>query len=423
MVAAEVIVFEARFADLVRVLITDVPSLSTFVFLDDGSGSERQIRGAVSFEDFFCDQPATPPAVEIDEKDPVAITFTGGTTGFPKAAVVSHRARSATAYAAAVDFDIDERDVVLCATPLFHAAGLFVWFVNAIMMNARVVMQSTWDSQDFMDTVHNEGVTAAFLVPSQLNDLISHPEFSVEKLASLRKMGFAGSPMSKALFERIQAALPDVEFTENYGQSEVCPISIRRPWHPRDKIGSVGRTAFNVEVEVADSKGKFLPRGEVGEIVVRSEQAFDGYFNDPEQTAEAFRNSDGWIWTGDVGFVDDDGFLTLVDRAKDMLVSGGENIYPAEVENVLYKHAAVAECAVFGIPHEQWGEVPAAHVVLVEDCECTERQLVDFCAENIAHFKRPRVVKFVDALPRTPVGKVQKNVLREEYWHGQDKKI
>lgn len=422
-VAVEVLVFESRFSELIAASLTDIPSLKTLVYLDDGSGGEKKLGGAVSFEDFIKGQPATEPRVEIRDEDPVAITFTGGTTGFPKAVVVSHKARSATAYAAAVDFDIDERDVVISATPLFHTAGLFVWFVNAIMMGARVVTQGSWDTIEFMNIVEREGVTAAFLIPSQLNDLVSHPEFSLKKLATLKKMGYAGAPMSQALFQRIQGALPDVGFTENYGQSEVCPITIRRPWHPEDKAGSVGRPAFNVEVEVADSECNILPRGEVGEIVVRSEQAFDSYYDDPEQTAQAFRSDDGWIWTGDVGYVDEDGFVTLVDRAKDMLVSGGENIYPAELENVLYKHDAVVECAVFGIPHEHWGEVPAAHVVLAEGCDVTEEQLMDFCAEKIARFKRPRLVKFVESLPRTPVGKVQKVVLREEYWKGQKKNI
>jgi acyl-CoA synthetase (AMP-forming)/AMP-acid ligase II len=150
---------------------------------------------------------------------------------------------------------------------------------------------------------------------------------------------------------------------------------------------------------------------------------FDGYFNDPEETAKAFRLPDGWLLTGDVGFLDDDGFLTLVERSKDMLVSGGENVYPAEIENALYQHEAVVECAVFGIPDDRWGEVPAAHVVLSPDATVSEDELIDFCASKIARFKRPRVVKFVDSLPKTPVGKIQKNELREPYWAGKEKKI
>jgi acyl-CoA synthetase (AMP-forming)/AMP-acid ligase II len=161
----------------------------------------------------------------------------------------------------------------------------------------------------------------------------------------------------------------------------------------------------------------------VGEIVARGEQLFDGYYDDPQQTSEAFRRRDGWHWTGDLGYFDGDGFLTLVDRSKDMLVSGGENIYPTEIENALYRHEAVAECAVFGIPDERWGEVPAAHVVLAQGITVTEEELVSFCAAQIPRHKRPRLVKFVESLPRTQVGKIQKAVLRGAYWEGRARKI
>ena len=188
-------------------------------------------------------------------------------------------------------------------------------------------------------------------------------------------------------------------------------------------LGTVGRPVFNIEVDVVDAAGRSLPCGQVGEIVTRGEQHFEGYYDDPQATAEAFRRGDGWLWTGDLGCLDAEGFLTLVDRSKDMLVSGGENIYPAEIENALYRHEAVAECAVFGIPHEHWGEVPAAHVVLRRDARVTEAALIDFCAARIARHKRPRLIRFVDALPKTPVGKVRKTVLREPYWREREKKI
>ena len=178
-----------------------------------------------------------------------------------------------------------------------------------------------------------------------------------------------------------------------------------------------------VELDIVDSRGRSLGTGQVGEIVTRGDQLFDGYYGDPEQTQAAFPMGDGWLWTGDVGYLDGDGFLTLVDRSKDMLVSGGENVYPAEIENALYGHEAVAECAVFGIPDERWGEVPAAHVVLAGNRTATENELIDFCAQRIPRHKRPRLVRFVDRLPRTPVGKIRKTVLREPYWRGRENNI
>ncbi|MFQ6006725.1 MAG: class I adenylate-forming enzyme family protein, partial [Woeseia sp.] len=210
---------------------------------------------------------------------------------------------------------------------------------------------------------------------------------------------------------------------ENYGQSEACPITIRCERHGDDKLGTVGRAASNADIGIVDQAGNLLPPGESGDIVTRGDQLFDEYFNDPEETADAFRLPDGWLVTGDVGFLDEDGFLTLVDRSKDMLISGGENVYPAEIENTLYQHDAVAECAVFGVPDDRWGEVPAAHVVLSRGVGVSEDELIEFCASKIARYKRPRVVKFVDNLPKTPVGKIRKNELREPYWVGHEKKV
>jgi acyl-CoA synthetase (AMP-forming)/AMP-acid ligase II len=386
-------------------------------------GLPRQDSKCLTFEAFVADHPSTHPGIQIDETDPVAITFTGGTTGLPKGVLVNHRSRTTTVHTAAAHFGVNETDVVCTATPLFHAAGLFVVFVPAIALGASVVLQGAWDVPEFMANVKQHGITSTLLVPSQLNDLVSHPSFDAKALASLTKVGYAGAPMSKALFMRIRSALPHVAFTENYGQTETGPIAVRSPWHPEDKISTVGRPSFNVEVDVLDPNGTPVPRGRVGEIVTRGAHVFDAYYNEPEQTATAFRTHDDWLWTGDVGFIDDEGYLTIVDRSKDMLISGGENVYPAEIENTLYQHEAVAECAVFGVPDDRWGEVPAAHVVIKKGSTTTAEDLIGFCAQRISRHKRPRLVKLVDSLPRTAVGKIQKAVLREPYWRGRDRKI
>jgi acyl-CoA synthetase (AMP-forming)/AMP-acid ligase II len=391
--------------------------------IDQADDTESRVTGAVPIDQFVTGKSAAAPAIAQEESDPLAITLTGGTTGFPKGVLVSHKARCASAVAAAGDFGLDESDIVAASTPLFHTAGLFVWFGTAVMQGASIVLPESWHPIEFSQLVEREKITAAFLVPSQLNDLITHPDFSIEPLKTLRNIGYAGAPMGRALADRIRAALPDVAFTENYGQSEACPITIRCEKHGSEKRETVGRAACNAEVGIVDDEGHMLAPGEIGDIVTRGDQVFDEYFNDPQETSDAFRLADGWLLTGDVGFLDDDGFLTLVDRSKDMLVSGGENVYPAEIENALYQHAAVVECAVFGIPDERWGEVPAAHVVLASDATVSEEELIDHCATKIARFKRPRVVKFVSELPKTPVGKIHKNELREPYWVGYEKKI
>jgi len=422
-IEAEVLFLESRFAPVIAAVLPDLDKPIRLILFDRPNAQEIQLDEAMHIDQFISGKPADPPTVALDENDAFAITLTGGTTGLPKAVLVSHKARCASAVAAARDFGLDESDIVVASTPLFHTAGLFVWFGTAVMLGTSVVLPEAWDPVEFMRLVAQEKITAAFLVPSQLNDLVTHPEFSATPLKTLCNIGYAGAPMGRALSERIRAALPHVAFTENYGQSEACPITIRCERHGDGKLETVGRAASNAEIAIVDQEGKLLPTREIGDIVTRGDQLFDGYFNDPEETAKAFRLSDGWLLTGDVGFLDEDGFLTLVERSKDMLVSGGENVYPAEIENALYQHEAVVECAVFGIPDDRWGEVPAAHVVLSADATVSEDELIDFCASKIARFKRPRVVKFVDSLPKTPVGKIQKNELREPYWAGQEKKI
>lgn len=418
-VEAEVLFIQPRFAADIESVQAGIDRPLTIISF----GPDAMPVGAVPLEEFVRDAAVDSPAWLPDGGDGLAITLTGGTTGLPKAVLVSHAARCASAVAAATEFGLHEEDIVIVSTPLFHAAGLFVWLGTAVLQGTTVVLPDAWDPLEFMKTVERERVSAALLVPSQLNELITHSEFSTKRLVTLRNMAYAGAPMSRALFDRVRSKLPDVAFTENYGQSEACPITIRCDRHGEEKFGTVGKVAINAELGIVDRDGSLLPQGETGDIVTRGEQLFDEYFNDPEETARAFRMPDGWLLTGDVGFIDKDGFLTLVDRSKDMLVSGAENVYPAEIENVLYQHDAVVECAVFGIPDAQWGEVPAAHVVTLPGVAISEQELIDFCASRIARFKRPRIVKFVTSLPKTPVGKIRKYDLRAPYWVGHDRKI
>ncbi len=420
---AEVLFLERRFEALIETVLPQLERPIQLILLDPANEKEIQGLDATDINQFVDGMPTSPPDLVLEECDGLAITLTGGTTGLPKAVLVSHKARCASATAAAQNFGLNENDIVLVSTPLFHTAGLFVWFATAVMQGLSVVLSESWDAFEFMQIVAREKVTAAFLVPSQFSDLISHPEFSATPLKTLRNINYAGAPMGHALSDRVRAALPHIALTENYGQSEACPITIRCERHGIGKRETVGRAASNAELGVVDQAGGLLPAGKIGEIVTRGDQLFDEYYNDPEETAQAYRLADGWLLTGDVGFLDEEGFLTLVDRSKDMLVSGGENVYPAEIENALYAHEAVAECAVFGIPDERWGEVPAAHVALLPGASIAEDELIEFCTQRIARFKRPRFIKFVDSLPKTPVGKIQKNELREPYWAGRDRKI
>ncbi len=388
-------------------------------------------KGVLSLAALMADAPDTQPSAAIGADDPFAITFTGGTTGLPKAVLVSHKARLTAANIAVADFGLDGDDIFAITTPLFHSAGLFVWYQAAVALAASCHFMPTWDAGAFVDLVEQKGVSAAFLVPTQLGDLLGAEGFDPARLDNLKKLNFAGAPMPPTLFERALGLLPGVEFTEHYGQSEACPITVRKPASPAGKRASVGRACTGTEIAIMDGDGGLLPPGEVGDVVTRGDTLLSEYYGDPEQTAALYRDggadggkgADGWLLTGDVGIIDGDGYLTLVDRSKDMIISGGENIYPTEIENTLYTHRAVVECAVFGVPDERWGEIPVAHVVVRDGVAVSEEELIDHCAARIARHKRPRSIKFVDALPKTAVGKIQKSLIRAPYWEGRERKI
>lgn len=389
------------------------------VVMNDGVTLPQAPTPVLSLREILDQSHATPIDIDLMPSDALAITFTGGTTGSPKAVVVSHGARYASARIATTRFGLTDDDVMGIATPLFHAAGLFVCFAPTILLGAGSVLLRSWNAGQFIETVERERITATFMVPTQLGDLISHPGFSAARLASLRNISYAGAPMPANLLARVQDALPHARFTENYGQSETGPLTVRRASDPAEKLNTVGTRV--AEVEISRDDGSVAGPGEIGEIVTRGPHVFSEYFGDPQQTAQAFR--DGWLRTGDVGYFDDQGFLVLVDRIKDIIICGGENIYPAEIENVLFRHPAVAECAAFGIPDDRRGELPAAHVVLSRNASVTEDALIEFCTTQIAPHKRPRVINFVASLPRTPVGKIQRNVIRAEYWRDRSKSI
>lgn len=362
-----------------------------------------------------------PPVLSPD--DLLAINFTGGTTGLPKGVAVSHRARVASVRCGSACFGIGADDVCVVGTPMFHTVGLYVWFGAIVGVGATAVLMPGWNAARFLDTAERHAATAALFVPTQLSDILRVPSFAPGRLAAMRRIHHAGAPMPSALVDRLEDALPWASLIEHYGQSETGPVTLRPPEFNRSKRGSIGLPVAGVEARIVDGEGRPCPPGAIGELVTRGEHVLQFYWDDPKETRHAFRYGDGWLATGDLGTVDADGFITLVDRAKDMIVSGGENIYPAELENALFRHPAVADCAVFGIPDDYWGEVPAAHVVLREGARATAQELIAHVEREVVRWKRPRIVEFVAALPRTAVGKTQKNLLREPYWRSRQRRI
>ncbi|TFZ04415.1 AMP-binding protein [Ramlibacter rhizophilus] len=410
----QVLIFDAAFADKVAAIRAECPGIRHYLCIGDSAD-------APSLATFLETASAEPPAVQLDEREAFCMTYTGGTTGRPKGVLMNHRARAITAHTVVVEEHLTAEDVVGIVTPLFHVAALNIMFQPAVLIGATSVFVTPWSADAYLDAVEEEGITAAFMVPTQANALAIHPQLESRALASWTKLSFAGAPMPDWVQVELMRRLPGLRLTQIYGQSEMGVIAALPHTALPAKLGQVGRQPYNVDVAVLRSDGTRAAVGELGEVASRGDNLMMAYYDEPEQTTGFFRVGGGWGLSGDIGVMDADGYLTLVDRAKDMLISGGENVYPKEIENVLYELPQVAECAVFGIPDDKWGEVPAAYLQLKPGQALSEAEVVAQCEAKLARLKRPRLVKFVDGFPKTPIGKIQKNVLKEPYWEGRKK--
>lgn len=368
---------------------------------------------------------AAPPAGPVSgtvsgtELDPFAIFFTSGTTGLPKGAVVSHRNLEANAYNQAIADASRAGDINLVATPLYHMGAVFM-AVTYMTLGCTQVILDRFEPGLWFAAVETEQATVSLLIPTMINSLLNDPTVKSHRLSSLRLIFYGGGPMPPAVLRR---ALQDLRcaFTQGYGLTETLEASfLVAADHVLDggeaaerRLASAGREAPGAEIRIVDDQGRELAAGEIGEILVRSHSVIAGYWNNPAETAAAIR--DGWFYTGDLGYLDQDRYLFLVDRKKDMVVSGGVNIYTKEIEAILYSHPAVLEAAVIGLPDDQWGEVVTAVVVLRPGMTAGEQELIGLCGESLAGYKKPKLVKFIDELPKNPSGKILKRELRVKF--------
>ncbi|MEM9315380.1 MAG: long-chain fatty acid--CoA ligase [Pseudomonadota bacterium] len=361
-------------------------------------------------------------------EDLAGLYYTGGTTGFPKGVMLSQRALWFNNISMGQAFRTVKGDVFLHAAPMFHLAdGAFSG--AATVAGICHAFLPSFDPLSLMNVIEEKGVTQSVLVPTMLGMLVNHPEFQADRLGSLRSVAYGASPMPGGLMQQLLDLLPWVNWVQGYGQTEMAPIISLLPSENHvlegphaGKLRSAGKVAMGVEVRICDEAGADLPNGEVGEIVTRSPGAMTGYWNRPEQTAEILR--DGWVHTGDGAYRDDDGFIFIVDRLKDMIVSGGENVFSAEVESALSTHPAVEAVAVIGIPDDTWGEVVHAIVILKSDSEASEEDLTEHCKSLIASYKCPRSYTYRnEPLPLSGAGKVLKTELRKPFWEGQERGV
>lgn len=344
--------------------------------------------------------------------DPHLVLYTSGTTGHPKGAVLTHANVFWNAVNVTIGFGLSDRDTTVTVLPMFHSGGVGLFTVPTLTIGGRVVVLPKFDAAALLAAVEREGAHLVFGVPAIWLELARDPSFTAARYPTLRALPSGGAPLPVALIDTL--AERGFAVVQGYGLTETAPggtLISREDW--RRKAGTVGKPFPFVELRVAGDDQRPRGPGEIGEVHFRGPNVFAGYWRQPDATAEAF-TADGWFRSGDLGHLDEEGFLTLVDRKKDMIITGGENVYSAEVEDVLFAHAAVAEAAIIGLPDERWGEAVCAVVVLKAGQHATSEELVAHCRARLAKYKAPKHVVFVDALPRNAAGKVLKTRLREE---------
>jgi long-chain acyl-CoA synthetase len=376
-----------------------------------------------SFHEVIDGQAPTEPAVEIHDEDLAQIMYTSGTTSRPKGVLLSHKAITTGSLNVSASGDLTRNDVTSCVMPLFHCAQLTM-VKGAMHVSATTVVRRSFDPDGFLEDVEQRDLTWSFMLPAMYNGLLARPDIEDRDLSSLRYCLYAMAPIGNETLEQAIETF-DADFALASGQTEAYPPTcVYHPEWQLEKEGNYwGNAAATTDIAIMDEDGNLLDRGEVGEIVYRGPNVMDGYLKNEEATEEAFAH--GWFHSGDMGFFDEDGLLKFVDRKKDIIKSGGENVSTQKVESILLDHPAVEELAVIGIPHERWGEAVTAFVIPAEGADADTEDIREYARERLAGFESPKAVEFVEELPKTATGKIQKFQLAEreaEYYQEHDDK-
>ena len=429
---AKVVIVEAGLEHLIDPIRNRLETIERFIVARDTPGAPTD--GWMDYEALMTEASNQPPApVEVEENEPSALLYTSGTTGRPKGVMLTHRNLYLNAMNSICEFEINERDVYLHTLAQFHCNGWGIPYAVTGMGAAHVIIKK-FDPALFFDLVTRERITFAAMPPTMINMALNHTldPGAIAALPRGMRVATAGSAPPLATIQGAQEKF-GWRVIQIYGLTETSPfltVSKIKPhmtdWPADDRYRVQAKTGYpmiGVDIRVVGEDGRDVAAdsGEVGEVITRANVVMAGYWRQPEATDAVI--VDGWFHTGDMGTRDSEGYIEVVDRKKDLIISGGENISSIEVEGLLYKHASVLEAAVIAAPDERWGEVPYAVVVLKPGANASEAELVEFCRERLAHFKCPKRVDFIDALPRTATGKIQKNLLRERFWKGEAKRV
>lgn len=386
--------------------------------------------GFQPYEDFIQQMPDTEPAVELSEADIFYFGYTSGTTGFPKGAMIKTRntlevvKNAILRNAGRKGVDMTQR-VFLAIMPLCHSNSIWATLITLWMGGTNVVFPSgKFDPEKVLSTIAKEQVTTSSMVPTMITRILDLPEEVRARydITSLTSLGSSSAPLHTKTKEAALEFFRKASFSEGYGSTETGALTTLRHKDQTRKVRSIGLPNPGITIKLVDEDGNLVTEpGKIGTLWAKTPAAFAGYYKDPEKSKSAIDGE--WVTAGDMAFIDEEGFYFLADRKNDMIISGGENIYPLEIEEVLVQHPAVAEVAVVGVPNEKWGEEVKAVVVLKEDAQTSEEEILEFCKGRLAGYKRPRSVDFADDLPKTATGKILKRLVKQKYWAGQERMI
>lgn len=419
---AEVLILDPEFEEVISKIKNSLTSVKHFVY----TGAQCGMAGALPYDSLLESEPYT---AAVSENDLFGIYYTGGTTGLAKGVMLSQRNLISNAFHLVAHIGLSEGHVTLHSAPMFHLADGATNFAATLAGGSHVLVKA-FEPISVLNAIQTHNVTFSLFVPTMINALVNHPEVGKYDLGSLKLLAYGASPISTTLLKRAYEVF-SCEFMQLYGMTEEGPIvTVLTPQEHRKALTTAGeegllkaagRQIIGVEARVVDGAGNDVKPGEVGEVITRGDNIMQGYWNKPQETAAAL--IDGWYWTKDLARIDGENYIYIVDRAKDMIISGAENIYSVEVEDALSRHPAVMEAAVIGVPDEKWGEAVKGIVVLKPGHTATEVELRDFCRELIAGYKVPKSISFLDALPKSGAGKILKRELRKKFWAGSDRQV